>query len=403
MDIHFSIVPELSDEIIETVEVCSVIYKNYIVITNDDVIYSQLQTPRSAEFNNFSIWLIDGPILGPVKQLLSTICGQNIYFFVDVLDTSVPPKMTEQFDRVNYEKLLNYNWDSGLNADFSIDKFDPILRQWLRKFYVEKINHEEIIKKFLIGESFSAESNIMGRLNSSDFDALKLTEVSSFVKYLEGAGYYSDIIKWKVDDCISLLKQLLLCVPNSPSQFQSSSNQYVQDSFPCVYKINSALNYCSYYIANKLNLFNKAFMHLFRVYEYYCSGALLGKVADFGQDENYYVGKKKCLGFKLVYTNIPSVASSLSTNVKYLKMNDYIKFRNKFHYTHGDLKIKREILDDFYSVIHGQISILETEMNQRRMGFDTLRDDLKSVLFLNYDEMLFSFLRNNFFPKIKFG
>lgn len=405
MNVHFSIINDLSEEIVSSVEICGVLYSNYIVITNQQDIFTRLTEPYLAHegVKGFSVWLIDGPVTGPIRQLLSTICGQCTYFYINISDTSIAPEKIEQFDRGSFNELLNMNFDSINNVDGFLDKFEPILRIALIRFSAEKKNYEEVIGRFLIGESFCSESYIMGRINCSDFDALKLTEISSFVTYLESVVNNSVIMKGRINDCIDYLKSLLFCVPSSPSQFQVSSSRYIQDSFPCVYKINSAINYCSYQFAIKNKLLNKAFMHLFRVYEYYCSGALLGKKARFGQDDNYYVDSKKCLGFNPVYKNIPAVASSLSLDSSYLEMQKFIYLRNKFHYTHGDLKVRKDILDCFYKIVYNQIDILEGALNQRRMRFDKLCCDLERIFFLKYDDVLFSFFKNKFFPKLKIG
>ncbi|MFL9704903.1 hypothetical protein [Aeromonas veronii] len=410
MDVHFSILYKFTEELVELVEICNMECQKFIIIAANKAIYDDLISSIKDELDNVIFSYVSSPTeLGSIKNLMNIRFGlHDDYFYYDLEKINDGYNKVKQFD-VNFLEKLYVLDDKRI--DLFLNDLDPSISFFVKRLRNETNNFDADVGRLLIGESFLSDSNIITKINCSDFDAIRLSELSEFLKYLKVNKNNYKILQCKIDDAINIIQNYIVCTPQNSSQFTShASNNFIQDSFPCVYKINAAINYLAYEFSAKKKLYNKAFMHLFRTYEYYSSGALFSTgEASFGnakrkgviQQDCFLINNKPCSGFYPVYKGLLSPLPNLSSSADYIKMDDYISMRNRFHYTHGDLKISEKIVNDFSVVVLNQILFLEGELNQRRMLFNDIFVTIKDALILTRIEKMTSIMKGHFWSGVE--
>lgn len=410
MDVHFSILYKYTEELAELVEICNMECQKFIIIAANKAIYDDLNSSIKDELKNVIFSYVSSPTqLGSIKNLMNIMFGlYDDYFYYDLEKINDGYSKVKQFDFDVLDKL--YVLDDK-RIDLILNDLDPSISFFVKRLRNETNNFDADVGRFLIGESFLSDSNVIARINCSDFDAIRLSELSEFLNYLKVNKKNYNILQCNIDDAINVIQNYIVCSPQNASQFTShASNNFIQDSFPCVYKINAVINYLAYEFSVNKKLYNKAFMHLFRTYEYYSSGALFSKgEASFGnakrkgviQQDCFLINNKSCSGFYPIYKGLLSPLPNLSSNADYIKIDDYISMRNRFHYTHGDLKIREKIVKDFSVTVLNQILFLEVALNQRRMLFNDIFVTIKNSLILTRIEKMTSIMKNYFWSGVK--
>ncbi|GAA4493820.1 hypothetical protein [Pseudaeromonas paramecii] len=409
MNVYFSFAHEFSEDASEIVKICSMEYERFIMVAINEQICNEFISSLDCQLSNVSFFYFSGPkILGPIKNLMGVLCGDADYYLIDLENINSAAQKIEQLDCRCFSEINRLNM-GVINS--TLECLDPNLVFFIKKTVNELINFQEEVGRFLIGESYFSDSIIMAKINSSDFDNIKLSELNEFLNHLVNiCGHYGTLSNY-IDVAIQCFRYYMLCVPNNSAQLMHSVNsQYVQDSYPSLYKINSVINYLAYKTSMKKKLYNKAFMHLFRTYEYYTSGTLISRgKAMFGNankkgmvhSDCYLVNNKHCLGFYTVYKELAQAAPNIANNNDYIKMDDYISMRNKFHYTHGDLKVRKDTVVGFESVVINQINFLEQELMQNRVTFQHLELELSKCLLIDEYESMVLVIKDYFLKTIK--
>ncbi|QIA03538.1 hypothetical protein [Pseudomonas fluorescens] len=270
--------------------------------------------------------------------------------------------------------------------------FHPIVKHTIEIACAEKNELNRHITQLLTGCSFLPDSFLESKSIGTDFDGLQLHELKAFSDILTALKPNFRILDVEIDGLLQFCNTLMTVRPNNSADLSNSyPTAALQNGFPCVYKVISIFHYLAYELSLRRQLYNKAFMHIFRCYECYASGALFLRNATIGIyttkkgtfPDSYMLGPERVLGFSSIYRGI-GANFNLSQNPDYTLCQLYIDLRNKFHYTHGDLKPSKNLIHKFARAVIKQI--LRIEKSEGQLNFRWIKVYRQTArMFLNHD------------------
>ncbi|WP_460384077.1 hypothetical protein [Pseudomonas amygdali] len=248
----------------------------------------------------------------------------------------------------------------------------PVVKNVIETACAQHNELTRLVCRLLIGYSFLPDQQLKIKSAGSDLDALQLHELRAFLGHLSGLMPNFSLLQEELTDLINHCTTLLGVCPRSASDLANTqATAALQNGFPCIYKVMSVLHYLAYQLAMEHGLLSKAFMHIFRAYECYTSGALflnnatirLGTKAGISLDL-YMINGKRISGFTQVFQGV-GTHFNLGRDTDYLTCKFYIDLRNKFHYTHGDVKPSATLINEFARAVTRQILKIEISANQQ--------------------------------------
>lgn len=248
----------------------------------------------------------------------------------------------------------------------------PVVKSVVEAACAQHNEVSRLVCRLLIGYSFLPDQQLRSKSVASDLDALQLHELKAFLGHLAGLVPNLTLLQKELTDLINHCHTLLAVCPNNSSDLTNiQATAALQNGFPCIYKVMSVLHYLAYLLAIERNLFSKAFMHIFRAYECYTSGALFLDNATIRLHtkngislDSYMIKNQRILGFTPIFKGIGTYFN-LVQNPDYITCKFYIDLRNKFHYTHGDIKPSASFTNDFARAVIRQILRIEKAANQQ--------------------------------------
>ncbi|UVK83795.1 hypothetical protein LOY46_03525 [Pseudomonas sichuanensis] len=268
----------------------------------------------------------------------------------------------------------SFKTDANLHVYYEpgMQGLHPVVKSVVEAACAQHNEVTRLVCRLLIGYSFLPDQQLKSKSAGSDLDALQLHELQAFLGHLAGLVPNFTLLQEELTDLITHCNTLLAVCPSSASDLANiQATAALQNGFPCIYKVMSVLHYLAYQLAIERNLFSKAFMHIFRAYECYTSGALFLDNATIRLHtksgtslDSYMINNQRILGFTPVFKGIGTYFN-LEQNTDYLTCKFYIDLRNKFHYTHGDVKPSASLANEFARAVIRQILKIEKAANQQ--------------------------------------
>jgi hypothetical protein len=309
----------------------------------------------------------------------------NRRFFKVCLDTGTVTLVPQVRD-VSFitEKNQRIYYEPGLQG------LHPVVKNIVETACAQYNELSRLVCRLLIGYSFLPDHQLKNKSSASDLDALQLHELRAFLGYLSGLMPNFTLLQEELTDLITHCNSLLAVCPGSASDLANvQATAALQNGFPCIYKVMSVLHYLAYQLAMEQGLFSKAFMHIFRAYECYTSGALFLDNATIRlhtksgiSADAYMINNQRILGFTPVFKGIGS-HFNLEQNTDYLTCKFYIDLRNKFHYTHGDVKPSARLVNEFARAVIRQILKIEKSANQQNFLWRDVYMQTRGHLMMN--------------------
>jgi len=280
------------------------------------------------------------------------------------------------------------NSENSISYLFHLDSVHPIVKSKVQAVCSEYNEFSLLVVRLLNGYSFLSDPVLRARSSDSDLDGLQLRELKAFNDYLSSVSNGFLVIKQHILQAISYFNSLLNVCPATAAQLSSmATGAAIQNGFPCVYKVMSVFHFLGFELSLKRKLYNKAFMHLFRSYECYSCGAMFLHGAELADELKKGVLKKdvyklsgaRVLGFGKVFDAV-GLEFSLLSDPDYQICDFYLKLRNKFHYTHGDVKVSEGLLQEFSRSVLRQVLVLEKRGNQKHFLWKRIYRDIKTIL-----------------------
>ncbi|MFJ2969559.1 hypothetical protein [Pseudomonas fulva] len=300
------------------------------------------------------------------------------------LDTGLSaevPQLRDTDFTTNHENVTRYLHDT--------QHLHPIVKHTIEATCGEHNELARHINRLLIGYSFLPDRLLRNKSLGTDLDGLQLHELKAFVDYIDNLKSTFSIFKHTIDTLISYCNGLLMVCPTNATDL---SNTYptaaLQNGFPCVYKVMSVMHYLGYELSMRRQLYSKAFMHIFRAYECYTAGALFlhnATIANYTDKRGtfpdvYILDTKMVLGFNPIYKSVGKHFNLLHAS-DYTSCKFYIDLRNKFHYTHGDIKPSKVLVLEFARSVLRQILRIEKISNQQNFQWRDVYKQTKDKLF----------------------
>ena len=305
-------------------------------------------------------------------------------------------------------RFIKFDLDTGLseevpqlrNADFTTNHesttyylhdtqhLHPIVKHTVEAACGQHSELSSHISRLLIGYSFLPDTLLRSKSLGTDFDGLQLHELKAFVDHMNNLKPTFSIFKDEIDSLISYCNSLLMvCPANATDLSNTYPSAALQNGFPCVYKVMSVMHYLGYELSMRRQLYNKAFMHIFRAYECYTAGALFlhnATIANYTDKRGtfpdvYILDTKMILGFSPIYKSVGN-HFSLQQTTDYTSCKFYIDLRNKFHYTHGDIKPSKVLVLEFARSVLRQILRIERIGNQQTFRWKDVYKQTKDKL-----------------------
>ncbi|MCA4963580.1 hypothetical protein [Pseudomonas sp. Y24-6] len=307
----------------------------------------------------------------------------NRRFFKVCLDTGVVTLVPQVRD-------ASFMIDADLRAYYEpgMQGLHPVVKSVVEAACAQHNEVSRLVCRLLIGYSFLPDQQLKSKSAGSDLDGLQLHELQAFLGHLTGLVPNFTLLQEELTGLITHCNTLLAVCPSSASDLANiQPTAALQNGFPCIYKVMSVLHYLSYQLAMERNLFSKAFMHIFRAYECYTSGALFLDNATIRLHtkggislDSYMIKNDRISGFKKVFDGIGTYFK-LEQNSDYLTCKFYIELRNKFHYTHGDVKPSASLTNEFSRAVIRQILKIEKAANQQNFLWrDVYRQTRKHLI-----------------------
>ncbi|MCR4509194.1 hypothetical protein NUV66_07740 [Pseudomonas sp. 32.2.56] len=289
------------------------------------------------------------------------------HFFKVCLDTGTVTQVPQVRD-------TSFITDTGQCVHYApgLQGLHPVVKNIVEMACTQHNEVYRLVCRLLIGYSFLPDPQLKTKSAGSDLDALQLHELQAFLGNLTALAPSFTVLQQELTNLINYCNTLLAVCPSSASDLSNTHTTAVlQNGFPCIYKVMSVLHYLAYQLAMSRKLFSKAFMHIFRSYECYTSGALflsnatirLHTTNGIGLD-TYIFNNKPVRGFTPVFKGI-GTHFNLEQDPDYLICKFYIDLRNKFHYTHGDIKPSANLASEFSRAVIRQILKIEKAANQQ--------------------------------------
>lgn len=284
--------------------------------------------------------------------------------------------------------------DSGfsLNSDHcvvytpGVQGLHPVVKHTVETACRQYTELSRLIARLLIGYSFLSDAQLRAKGASSDLDGLQLQELRGFLRHLNSLTPSLGLLQDEISGLVLFANTLLaVCPANAAALDNTHPTPALQNGFPCAYKVMSVFHYLAYELALQRELYNKAFMHIFRAYECYASGALFLNNATIAPSLNkkkqvtldsYLVNNKRISGFGLVFDGIGAHFNLLQDN-NYLTCKFHIELRNKFHYTHGDSKPSATLIAEFATAVVRQIDDIENAALQHNFLWRNIYNECK--------------------------
>lgn len=364
----------LSDDSIDKLIQCAEKFQHFYVLTYNSDLYQTLSEILIGHQIIFvkierDVWP------GCINNIVSYYLLSEEYYYVDIFDSDLLVYQKTQISTSLIEEIINNN----LTKTFFYENYSDIPMEISRCIFDtknESLNFVQMCDQLIYGATFEEKFNIESIINVTDFDMLNLKELQLFFDKIENEKVFYKNISKEIENVVANLKQLLIFIPRDPVQLcqENQNNEFIKNGFPVIYKIYSALNYAAYKRTNELNLNNKSFMHLFRTLEYYYSGlTILSGRATFSNgffvaDITNRKGFQKISGFGSIFSFIKNTYGNINNET----ISKFLKLRNKFHYTHGDVRISNNVIFDFEKIVLNVIHDYEIEQNQYQIEFDYL-------------------------------
>lgn len=284
--------------------------------------------------------------------------------------------MTDKNQRIYYEPGMQ-----GLH---------PVVKNVVETACAQHNELFQLVCRLLIGYSFLPDQQLKNKSAGSDLDALQLHEIRAFLGHISGLMPSFTLLQEELTELINHCTSLLAVCPASASDLANiQASAALQNGFPCIYKVMSVLHYLAYQLAMENSLFSKAFMHIFRAYECYTSGALFLDSATIQLHtkngislDSYMLKNQRVLGFTPVFKGIGTYFN-LEQNTDYLTCKFYIDLRNKFHYTHGDVKPSASLVNEFARAVIRQILKIEKTGYQQNFLWRDVYTQTRGSLMMN--------------------
>lgn len=373
---------EVSHEIMERASIAAIEYKMYALLGTDLRVLREVSdyVYRHAGVRPVCIEYSRSALPDAVGHFLFRCISGHCYFRLELETGSLLPvvQLKENEFYVGADGLAGY---SG-----SLMALDPILRHAVRSSCAEINELTSLVYTLLNGKSFLADEKLLAKYHDSDLAGLRLAEFGAFVDQLRCVSGSLEHISTHVTEVLTYCSSLLASSPASASDLQGGGT-CIQDGFPCVYKIMSIMHYLGFELSMERGLYNKAFMHLFRSLECYASGVLFLRNAEIGDKSTKSGVKKDCFlldgktvsGFGAVIDGV-GTQFGVGGNKHYQVCKFYVGLRNRFHYTHGDLKPSLGLTREFAHSVIRLILKLECVAQQRRFKWRVIFKGLKSAL-----------------------
>ncbi|MHB2050361.1 hypothetical protein [Pseudomonas sp. VEM90] len=268
----------------------------------------------------------------------------------------------------------------------SLQGLHPVVKHTVETACWQYTELSRLIARLLIGYSFLSDAQLRAKGASSDLDGLQLQELQGFLSHLSSLAPSLGLLQDEISRLVLFAHTLLaVCPANAAALDNTHPTPALQNGFPCVYKVMSVFHYLAYELALQRKLYNKAFMHIFRAFECYASGALFLNNATIAPSFNkkkrvtldsYLVDNKRISGFGTVFEGIGTHFNLLLNN-DYLTCKFHIELRNKFHYTHGDSKPSATLLAEFATAVARQIDDIETAALQHNFLWRNIYNECK--------------------------
>lgn len=303
-----------------------------------------------------------------------------IKFDLDTGGSSEIPQLRSTDFITNHESMTRYVRD--------VQHLHPIVKYTIEATCGEHNELSSHVSRLLIGYSFLSDILLRSKSLGTDLDGLQLHELKAFVDHIDSLKPKFSIFKHTIDTLISYCNSLLMVRPTNATDL---SNTYptaaLQNGFPCVYKVMSVLHYLGYELSMRRQLYNKAFMHIFRAYECYTAGSLFlhnATITNYTDKRGtfpdvYTLDAKMVLGFSPIYKAVGK-HFNLQHTTDYTSCKFYIDLRNKFHYTHGDIKPSKSLVLEFARSVLRQILRIEKVGNQRTFQWRDVYKQTKGKL-----------------------
>ncbi|HEP8651911.1 TPA: hypothetical protein VDU35_004193 [Pseudomonas aeruginosa] len=349
----------------------------------------------STEIRPTCILVSGGALLATAENFLALAYpNDNVdrrFFKFDLNDASI-----EEITQLSDSGFFSDN-ENRVQYRLKLEGIHPIVRNLIDTTCTQHHELTSLISQLLIGYSFLPDSTLRKKSGDSDLNGLQLQELDAFISHLKNIAHGFISIKNEIDSIVNYCTTLLAVRPASAADLSNSHpSATLQNGFLCAYKVMSVLHYLSYELAMQRKLYNKAFMHIFRSYECYSSGALFldnARIANHTTKHGttrdvYIIGKNdKVRGFGQVFDCL-GIYFKLTRDKNYQICKSYLKLRNRFHYTHGDLKPSESLVRDFSQAALRQILKLEKIGKQKTFQWKAVYRQTKQHLMASPSEMV---------------
>lgn len=363
-------------------------YPDFLIISGSHSLLAEL-----AQYIYVAVQIRPRCLLVPTSIVLATVEHFLMHAYL-------PANADRRFIKLDLDTGLSAEVQQLHNTGFSMNhegatryihdtqQLHPIVKHTVEMACGQHSELNRHISRLLIGYSFLSDTLLRSKSLGTDLDGLQLHELKAFVDHIDSIKPTLSIFKDDIETLIGYCNSLLTVCPTNVSDL---SNTYpttaLQNGFPCVYKVMSVMHYLGYELSIRRQLYNKAFMHIFRAYECYTAGALFlhnASISNYTDKRGtfpdvYMLGTKIVLGFSPIYKGI-GTHFNLQQTAEYVSCRFYIDLRNKFHYTHGDIKPSKALVQEFARSVLRQILKIERIGNQQAFRWKDVYKQTKGKL-----------------------
>lgn len=389
-DVHFSILDGDSLDHNRKDLLCAAVveYVDFLIIANSSNLLIEV-----SQYIHAAVEIRPSCILVPSSTLLATAENflDHAYLHFDAgrrffklnLDDGSLEEAT-QLRRVDF----TVDVENRVHSRQNLQRLHPIVRNMVESACAQHNEFASLVSRLLVGYSFLPDTLLKSKSTNTDLDGLQLQELKAFIDHIQNIGHGLTLFQGEITSLLSYCNTLLSVRPASATDLSNSHpTAALQNGYPCVYKVMSVLHYLGYQLSMRRKLYNKAFMHIFRTYECYASGVLFlhnaridNYISNSGtRPDAYILGNKLVQGFGPVFKGI-GVSFNMLQNSDYQTCKFYLELRNKFHYTHGDVKPSENLLLEFSRSVLRQIIRLEKASNQQTFLWKDVYQQTKEKL-----------------------
>ena len=267
-------------------------------------------------------------------------------------------------------------------------------------------NFLDFIENIFCGKSTIEFSNNEKRKNESDLDSLLLKEFKFYSDKKNWNGFLKDheyaFLHSLVDKIIKEINVFFQCTPKLNSKELKEPKEI--KGFPAIYKYLSVIHFIAGDLAEKKKLYSINFLHLVRALELYIEGHLIkNKQARFDRKGFLsFINKDKENVKRLgAGAKLDLMRNQLQKENNILKYIDdvelFIKLRNKFYLTHGDIRICSNGIEKFKKLLIIFISELDRHNFQETFLWNDIYKEMKKTFLLKKEDIIYNILieKNN--------